>query len=81
MSQQQVNKLKQKISKLAASKDYRQAAEAAKTLVARQPKDIEAWWVLAQLLLQLRQYKEAIRAITKCAKGHRRFLHKRLSKQ
>lgn len=69
MSQQQVNKLKQKISKLAASKDYLQAAEVAKDLVARQPKDIEAWWVLAQLLLQLRRYKEAIRAYYQVCQG------------
>ena len=57
-AQQQI--LKQRISKFAQEKRYPAAAGLAKQLVEANPKDIEAWWVMSQLLIQMRDYRQAL---------------------
>ena len=62
-AQQQI--LKQRISKFAQEKRYPDAAVLAKQLVEANPRDIEAWWVMSQLLIQLRDYRQAIYSLAK----------------
>ncbi len=54
--------VKQKISLLAQQKNFPEAVKLAQSLVQANPKDIEAWFVLAQLLTQVGAFEESVQA-------------------
>lgn len=62
MKPQDEQELKDKITRYSQQKNYVEAAKLAMNLVEQNPKNIEAWWVLAQLQSVLGRVEDAIRS-------------------
>ncbi len=67
MKNDNLGSAKQKIAQLASEKNYSEAHKQAEALVKRAPKDAEAWFVLAQLRAQRKEYSAAVTACMRAA--------------